>query len=621
MKNRKYIAILSLLLALVMALTSCGGSGDPGEGDTPVTAEAKFASFVNLVKYEDAPLMKVENMTETYGTAEYAYDDAVVFYNETKDKLNNLTQTVTLYSISEAKALLTITNAYPDEYGWENEFGHETHPEKRIVNAGILTENAIPFLLVEWEICTPIDPQTVKDQRLDESYEFSTSFDFYDIYGTLIASTSLDEEFLEDGLFVDSNLDFVHLCFGKTIAVFDAKTNKLVKTYNGDTEAAPILYDFSNEAYDYLLGVPNGITDDSFISKRTEIRVFDKKGNLVLNYLHGDLTTYCIPTVLDNGDILLQQLSYTDSPDFDYGIGEMRFNIDTFLLDVQTGKVSELKDFKYLLQGQIIFADAFAETFGDGFAATKDVRNVGSAVDLETKTECTLFFDNFGTVNYVFNGRLCYEMNSDKAPVVLDEKHVLVYLESDVAERAILGADGKVIAYVPDGATVLKDYVVTDEAIYDLDMKKIADLGYWNENYDSITPRAVFGNCIVFTATDTTNYDGSNPELTNYVIIYDAQQNEAATYSDTELYRFNTDHGSMGGYAVLRKEAHDGLFTYEIVNGKGDIIFTSTAVYDIEILSCIDSIVVNTNGIDDADETYLILEYTEPEFEDPENME
>ena len=232
MKNKKYIVIISALLMILMALTACqDGKVPETPADAPVTVEAKFDNFIKTVAKENNPLNKVALISDAYGEmCDWEYDlGLAILYKESKDKLNNLTETYTIYSVADGTVLCQIMNTYPDEYGRTDDFGNTTYPEKSISDVYFdwtYAYNDVYYVVVEWEIRTPIDEEIIEDEDLDTSYTVDTYYDFYDITGKFIATSSV----VDDGDYKDGNESISLVSFGKTVGVFD-KDGKLVAHY------------------------------------------------------------------------------------------------------------------------------------------------------------------------------------------------------------------------------------------------------------------------------------------------------------------------------------------------------------------------------------------------------
>ncbi len=600
MKNNKYLGIIALLLVVAMALSACSGQAGGGvDEDNPVTAEGIFRNFITLKDVIDNPLGKVSLLSNTYGELLEVEDGVAIFYKEAKDKLNNLTETYSLYSVSEGKSLLNITNSYPDEYGWENDFGHETYPERLIEDVWFERYDNITYIVVEWEIRTPIDEKVIEDEDLAESYVVNTYYDFYDVTGAFIATTTLGDW---GNRVYSYRGDYTLLTFGRTVAVFD-DDGKLVKTYNGDVEATPKSYIHSNDKYDYLV-VPNGIVDESVEENRIVLEIYDKEGNLVRSYANGDYATYIIPYVLESGDVLIQHCVCTQNADCDIDMGGMYFNIDTFLLDVESGKVTELTDFNYVIEsGDVIYADDFEEEVGiDGITATDNVRNVAYATSLETNKSCMIFFDNFGTVNFEFDYVINREMDAyDEVIKVLDANHMLVEISSGVTDRAILDESGNLVAHVPDYAILLADYIVCDGVVYDFDMKRVCKIDtYWASQYESISDPYAFGNCLAFNVIDVSGTE-DEPIVTESVVIVYASSGSTRTYQNARISD-GSDDGDMGDYLVVEREI-DSSRVCVILNGNGIAIFTSPNGYNVYVTETDGAIFVEVDN-----KVYLITE-------------
>jgi len=602
MKNKKFFAIISLLLALVMVLSSCQPAGDIVE-DTPVTAEAKLQNFIELKSPDDDVLDKVELISDTYGKLIDVYEDLALFHDEAKDKLNNLTETYTLYSISEAKSLLEIKNSYPDEYGWVNDFGHRTYPEKLVNDARLevcrVGDNAFAYLAVEWEARTAIDEETVKNDDLAESYIVKDYCEFYDATGALIATSSV----ANDGDIKAYSDDFTLVSFGKTVAIFD-EDGKVTKTYDGDVEAAPVVYMHENDRYNYLM-IPSGLIDSSMMS-RFKLEVYDKSGNLVREYINGDYATTAGMFVLEDGDVLIQHNKLTENIDFDYSLGEeFLFNLDTFILDVETGVVTELPDFGYLLQ-DVIFAEDFDDSIVEGFVATENVRNVAiGATDIETQEECTIFFDNFGTVNYVFEYDINREMSkNDRVIKVLNDGYMLVEVSSGVTDRAVINADS-FMAYVPNGATVLEDYIIAGDIRLNLKMERLGEVNMVDlDDYDIVDAPITFGNCIAYNVTDINDPgDGSAPTIVKSVVIYNAEHNISDIYRNCTVEADYSEVEGMGDYVIMHKVA-DNQNNYVLVNANGNTVFTTPNCLSIRVENAEDAVFVEVDG----ERTFIISE-------------
>lgn len=628
MKKNKMKRIISLLLvavmifALVLSLASCNDTGDTT--DEPVTAEAKLVNFISFKKPEVKELKELEDLTDELGSLRDSYDDYAIFLKCDKDKLNNLVETYTLYSLKDNKTVVTVSNSYSDEYDGLDDFGNERHPEKEIEYCGFAYAD-IPIFTVEYVKYAPIDEEIIEKEELEHSYSEEYYTEFYDVTGKLI-STSYSASEVEE---LEYNDCYCLISLGKTVGLFDLNSYEMVESFDGDKAATPVLYHHINDKYNYLLDVPTAHTPEfeSFGNARSAIEVYDKKGKLVCYYPYGDNHYFHQAFVLADGDILIQKMEYTESIDCDYfesydGM-EIKLNIFTYILDVETGKVTELADFKDSIN-YVYTKDEFNEEFADrGITVTDNTRNIILANDRDGKYQ-TVFMDNFGNVNFTFDGRLCYDMDDDYSfedVRVLDGSHILVRLEAGNSSYAILGADGSVKTYLPEGATVLADCIVSGDMVYDFDMEEIRTYNnYWKDNYrdryyvgggydndytDNVSYIRNIGNTEVYEYAYTV-YDDINKEVFG-IVIYDVKDDSVNSYDGYEVDDYISDYDSaeISDIIIL---ANDEKNLYKIINGDGRCVLTVEADYYDYVT--MDGGVIFSFETPDGYLTVLVKEYT-----------
>ena len=519
--------------------------------------------------------------------------------------------TYTVYSAAESKVLFEIKNSYADEFGQEDDFGNLTYPEKEIDDVYFEVEDSyrigdsweIPYVVVAWETATPIDEEIIKEEDLAESYTFDTYYEFYTVSGQLIGTSASENVYN-----VSEDAYRAFLSFGKTIGVFD-KNGKLLSTYNGDTEADPTCYYATTDKYDYIV-VPDGMVDYTSESmSRTALEIYNKEGKLVYRYTNSDFYTFIEYFVLQGSDVIIQKAALTEGVDVDFSMGDMNFVIDTFLLDVETGKVSELADFGYMISDLVHVDDFEAD---EGMVFTENVRNIAYASPFDNQDKkAVLFIDNFGNVNLVSDYAINREMgDGDYIERVLDADHMLVKISSGVTDYAILDADGSLIAYVPDNATVLENYIVCNDTVYDLSMKRIDSMRVSPENWldegDELLDTYVFGDCIAFRYTECdTTYNDGEPEYTYIptVRIYDVKSQNYIKYDNATISYSKCD--GMGGYVAVCEQVDNG-YALTIVNGRGYTVFTTpvrSSISDFYVINLDNAIIVEAGN-----RAYLITE-------------
>ena len=510
MKKFSLIAIVSLLLVIVLSLASCDKDKTADKGYDPEVAVTVDAVLENFIKFDTSkdsfgPSGSGSLLNDSYGSVYDDEDGYIVFYKETKDFMNNLTEEYTIYSIENREVIATLKNTYPDEFNGEDEYGND-YRQPKTLTVNVRNINGTVYFAATYTEYTRLSDEVIKDKEDQagnwygyDTYSKSTYTDFYDAEGNKFASSSVTEF----GEFVDENSRYNAISFGKTVAIFNKIDSKLLKTYDGEKEKI-CLPDFSNEKYYYFLQVAKdyGV-----------IEVYNFDGELVLSYDY----TYVMGTgarayVLDNGDILLQTMKNTDSLDYDVSLAELRYEVSTYLIDVETATAKEV-DFGYFLvinDAEIYTKEDFtAMTKEEGIIATENVRNVAIAykIDKETKTysnkETTVFFDNLLNINFEYTGELAY--GADRFDCTkLDDGYMLMHIENGATERAIFNQNGEFVCYVPDDAIVTEKYIVSGETIYDLKMSKVSELDvHWNGNYvQQPDYRGHFANHLVFTYTE-----------------------------------------------------------------------------------------------------------------------
>ena len=588
--NKRFISVISLLLVVVMVFTACAAK-DPVTPDAPITAEGKLSNFLTFESAEASKYFSTSvHLNDKYGQLVdngYGY---VIFLKETKDRFNNLTETYSVYSAEKQDVVFTITNTYADEWGWNDEFGNETYPEKVIDGVYILSDNGIPYINIDWIKYTRIDDAVIAEEKLPWSYTEEFYSEFYDVTGKYIATSHVTDS----GDEMASNEYCTVVSFGRTVAVFNNETYEVISTYDGDVEATPRLYDFVNDEYNYMLNVPSAGVSESvnpyLALYRTKIMVYDNDGNLVLHYVHGDDALMRNVNVLASGDILIQNVVATEAIEYDFLFGGCKANLDTFILDVETGALTELADFKYAVS-YVYFAEDYLEIAPEGVKTTENVRNIAIAKDIVTDKEYTVFFDNFGNVNFVFDGKLAYEMDKEESLSfrVLSKDRLLVDLSSGVADRAIIDNDGNVVAYLTDAYIVLDDYIacVNDDYtidIYDFDLKLVdtmdddwADYYFDTEKGEYIRFFAATGNILVFDARNVyTSSSDSEPEITNYVVRVNIHR---ADYTSTSNATCIAEYGEDSNKLILisKESKVTGEHIYLVLSAQDRVILTVSA--------------------------------------------
>ncbi len=536
MKKMKYLQIASLLICLLMLVVGCAEEPvelpEKIEDEAPVTVTADpiRSNFITF-EYKGSEKLNVgESLCEKYGEHVSSVGDLILFKKSEKDYMNNLTETYTVYSISEAKEVKSIAHTYADEdYTRLDDFGNVVRPEKTVsVSIKTLKEYAADYIRVITTTYSPIDEEKIEKGDLDDSYSASYNIEFYDAKGTQISTTksSVEGRLIEDGDFE------IKGAFGKTVAIFDIEENKIVKTYDGDTNSESVNCSFSNEKYDYYFNVGYGLVDyNHAIGGLCKIQVFDKKGNQVLDYTCSEYSTYNMPYVIANGDIAIQYLTLTDEIEYDILLNNQKINVDTFIIDVETGSVKQVENFNYMIDDFMTKDDKNSyELFSDDVTVTfneTNVRNIARAQKFEngilSEKNDIIFVDDLLNVNYVFE-KYCEEQTSNTEFRFLEGGYMYVNIDGPIAGSAIV-KDGKVVTYVTDDMMVTKYGIITNDGIYNFKMEKIRTI---DEMYTQYTYITSVGSYAVF----------------SYVEVLSPDQILAGSIADYGLYFIDMQNGS-----------------------------------------------------------------------------
>ena len=229
-----------------------------------------------------------------------------------------------------------------------------------------------------------------------------------------------------------------------------------------------------------------------------------------------------------------------------------------------------------------------------GIVATDNVRNIISAYDIEEKKDVTVFMDNFGNVNFTFEGRIIYDMEKDEMLSdirVLDGYNVLVKLAAGKADYAIIDYAGNIKAYLPEDAKVMADAIIAGEDVYSLGMVYLRPYyTSWASGYidsytdgtgrsdpdssDNLMLRYTVGNALVYTYNYTAysiNEEIPYSENFNGVVIHNVMDDNVTEYEDYVII----DHVGCNGDArsdAFVVIANDNIV--KVINGEGECKLT-----------------------------------------------
>ena len=567
MKRTDLCKLSALMLVLALLLCSCGGTGGkPYDPEKPVEVEPLLENFITEQEITTQKYNTVE-MLDEYGKVIDNTDDYVVFLEETKDFLNNLTETYRVYSFEAGEVVLTLSNTYADEFDGRDEFGNRYRPPVTL-EVKVVEVNSINIIVASYVTYTRIADELIEEENLNYSYYESYLTKFYAADGEFIAESGTCKQPTVCG----SSRRYVAISFGRDVVMFEKSTGDIIETFNGDTERVAVP-DVITDKYNYFLG---NIGNSNNLAR---LDVYTKDNNLVVSYSYSnDPTVSEYASVLDNGDILIQNVAVTESVDAVY-FGGTPVKINTFVLDVESGKLTSY-DCEYFFFGSVLNREDVLKEGDGSVLPSENVRNYAQGIKIEAGKDlydskyATVFFDNLLNINLVIEDTVNGEAEGVMPGEPLKDGYRLIEPVSGVSKYAVINKDGDLVCYVPDGAFVATDRIVTESAVYTLEMELIRELDTsWKSGYDNVTAVGVVGNFMIYNITDT-YYSNNVEEQKNHVqtvYIGDIVEEdcEGGEYY-YESYHSNCIAGIVSdGVAILRPT--DGS-VYKVMNGNGQVI-------------------------------------------------
>ncbi len=518
MKRKNLIKLFSIALCVSTLFAGCKGSEGSSSSSVnfgaaePVEAiRSNFMSFQYVQEWKE--YCNTSILTEEYGKFWDSEQELYVFKKLDKDFLNNVTETFTVYNANKGEVVLTLENKYPDaNYGEEDEFENTKHaPTEMDVSARNVS--GIPYVEVETHTYTRLDDELIEKEELEDSYDEKYKVEYYDVAGTKLTESNLPTEVKSRG--ATSNNQKV--LFGRTVVMLDKETHEKISSWDAEKDSVHSLFTYENDWYGYY--IPNMGTSGS------AIEVYDKKDKLVLRYeLEDEGVTHAYP--LQSGNMLLQKLKQTTAASYDFAMEGVTFDLQTLILDVKTGTTKEIEFDYYLAMGVHTAETLEAETDGE-VVFTENVVNFGIVFKVEKaplndSNMIGVFFDNAGNVQYVTE-KMYPEHSGFEAEKLPYGDYYLIEIDSPVANEAIVDEFGNLICYVPSGASVVGNYIMKDNALYDFSLNCEYEFNFM-EGQIGWTYRGMVGGNLLFTREytyedqTTTYYDSYSVNLGNYSV-------------------------------------------------------------------------------------------------------
>jgi len=240
------------------------------------------------------------------------------------------------------------------------------------------------------------------------------------------------------------------------------------------------------------------INDRLYAFDRNKISVYDLSFDLKFVWeAPGNAESIIYTDVLNNGNIFSQYMFKLpdDTKKYDLYHDGAKYDLVTVIVDVKSGKEKEIKaDFlvSSIKKNFDLYDDKLSVSenkYTDSFENIATITYiVDKKVDASTYRNTDLvLMDNNGKIN----GSLrAFENQGNALPGMIGKNRYIAYLKT--GENALIDSSGKVIStFDPTALKTMGGYLVSEEAVYDLDLNKVYDL---DEN-DATVMRAV-GNTL-----------------------------------------------------------------------------------------------------------------------------
>ena len=433
--------VIAAILLVTMLLSSCGGSikhiksyYDIFDKDMAYTSDVSYdATYVALPELENYVIDSYEDV-DGYNV-ELANEEFVVF--------TTLTET----GVISHKVLSMRSQKVVATFAEKNAI-HEIRPA-----------DGIPGFVVKK---TVIDPDI--DTLLGLSNVISVTYSLYDAAGNCVVTTTNKEMpyALADMVIYDYS-----------VYTYDQEG---IITKKCDIPEYLLLEDcfYWNDTYLYVAEDCNGYS------------VYDRDFNSVSHWCApGYEMDGCDMYVLNSLDVLVQYkvILDNDAEDFDYVINNddylnLKIDLETFIVDVETGEAKELKDFDYVIGG-VTSKESMLRGSNDPDLA--DFFKFDNLVTLIPIVEQQLD-DSHASIDLVKlsdKGKIeksvkYVDCQNADIPSRIDEDLFTVGLLT--GQTAIIKAEGEIVHKLDHSYRIVDRYIVGTQAIYNFDLEKVYDI-------------------------------------------------------------------------------------------------------------------------------------------------
>ena len=482
MKNLKSVKLLSLLLAAVLLLSSCGEevAVTPEPDSQPQEIAPEFKSY-----FDTGFESKVESLKDAVrfdGEVVNSYsngDVSLLLIKESRiDEMNRVCETFRVYNVEKGEIIAPITNVF-DRVGLipENPESSDAHKQINTVEIDFVEYDTLPLVVTKTTVLKKIEDEEKKnDENIVGDYvTVSETYVYYDVYGNEVAECLSALEAARPR--VNKFGDDIRLDVGRTSAIFDGISYKLLATYDGEDKIVYSGYDYANESYYY------------FCSAGNVIKVYDKANKLVYSKTLNDQYS-CF--VMNNGNILLQVFTpvLVDGAKGDVIIGDTYYNVTTAVIDVAEGKEA-------MVETDLVVYDLYnaADLVRYDYPVTANTKNLVVAYDIEreqiSREELKLYVcDN--EFNVIFKTETAYPIQTNPLQFDTLAGGYFALGLSSVADSVIISPEGKTVSFVRAGLDIREGFILSDEAIYDYALNEL-----YNFSAHGVELVSAVGNSVV----------------------------------------------------------------------------------------------------------------------------
>ncbi len=498
MKKRKLLALLSVLMIAAMLLSSCGFA-------KKISKVSSFEKFVNAeYEYAEEVVAAAKALTELndYAVVNATEEFALLASVDEED----FSTTYKVFSYRTASVVLTLTTTEKIDYAIEI--------------------GDVPAFVV------------MKTEEVED--DTKTTYTAYDATGAELLSTKYA---------FDTPSEYADLVLYGNAVYSVADDGKL-------TKAADVPENLK-------IGAPHQWNDEYFyFFDDGSVQIFDRNFAYVSSWYAPSSIAQGDMFVLDNGDVLIQYMNELDAhaEKFDfYWVAEgetAKYDLVTKLMTAKNGKVKDI-EMDYVIE-TLISAYELREVYEEDLLAGK-VENVAyirpivdQKIDYSESAMDAVLMNNKGKI--LKSAKIVDDQYAEDIPeLVADGVYLVKTLHGDV----LTDAKGEVLVALYNSALrIVGDYIVGEQAIYDLSMNKVYDL---REN-----------DAMVMTTMDNTVFvmKGDDTELAYEIIAFcGGEQKTVATFDvKNENNKLFVPIENADVYAILDEASEE--YTYYSADGK-----------------------------------------------------